>query len=151
MVRRSTPVAGAQQQKAPVARALAAAGLAALLACTGITEPLLPPAERFDPPAQYRGWWREMQQCSARTARFDAVRFYRVLPTPGRDSLHFSHPESGAYYDGAWVPQWNAIYLAAGQMMTPGLVRHEMLHALLRDVRHPPAYFAGNCARMVAY
>ena len=151
MVRRSTPVAAAQQRTPRVVRALAAAGLAALVACIGITDPRLPPAERFDPPAQYLGWWREMQGCSARTARFDAVSFYRVLPTPGRDSLHFSHPESGKYYDGAWVPRWNAIYLAAGQMMTPGLVRHEMLHALLRDVRHPPAYFAGRCARQVAY
>ena len=151
MVWRSTRVAAAQQQKPPAVRALAAAGLAALLACTGITDPSLPPAERFEPPTQYLGWWREMQQCSARSARLDAVRFYRVLPTPGRDSLHFSHPESGEYYDGAWVPRWNAIYLAAGQTMTPGLVRHEMLHALLRDVRHPPAYFAGKCARLVAY
>ena len=151
MVRRSTPVAAAQQRKSPGARALAAACLAALVACTGITDPLFPPAERFDPPTQYRGWWREMQRCSARTARFDAVSFYRVVPMPGRDSLHFSHPESGKYYDGAWVPRWNAIYLAAGQMMTPGLVRHEMLHALLRDVRHPAAYFKGNCAQQVAY
>lgn len=150
MVWGSTPVAAAQQRKSRM-RVLAAASLAALLACTGITEPSLPPAERFEPPPQYPGWWREMQTCSARTAHFDAIRFYRVLPTLGRDSLHFSHSQSGEYYDGAWVPRWNAIYLASGQVMTPGLVRHEMLHALLRDVRHPPAYFAGKCARLVAY
>lgn len=151
MVRRSTPVAAAQQRKSGVVRAFVAASLTVLAACTGITEPSLPPAERFEPPAQYLAWWREMQGCSSRIARFDAVSFYRVVPTAGRDSLHFRHPESGEYYDGAWVPRWNAIYLAAGQTMTPGLVRHEMLHALLRNVRHPPAYFAGHCAHLVAY
>lgn len=150
MAQRTTPAA-AQQRKRLVARARAAACLAALVACTGITDPKVPPAERFDPPAQYLGWWQEMQGCSARTARFHAVTFYRVLPTPGRDSLQFSDPESGKYHDGEWVPGRNAIYLAAGQLMNPGLVRHEMLHALLRDVHHPPAYFAVRCARLVAY
>ena len=132
-------------------RALAATGLAALMACTGITEPRLPLAERFDPPAQYLGWWREMEECSARTGRFDAVSFYRVLPTPGRDSLQFRDPKSGQYHDGEWVSRSNAIYVAAGRLLDPGLVRHEMLHALLRDAHHPPGYFAGLCARLVAY
>lgn len=151
MVRRTTPVAAAQVRKSRVARALAAAGLAGLMACSGITDPRVPPAERFIPPAQYLGWWNEMQVCSARIARFHAVSFYRVLPTPGRDSLQFSDPGSGKYHDGEWVPGRNAIYLAAGQLLNPGLVRHEMLHAILRDVHHPPAYFAGPCARLVAY
>lgn len=151
MTWRATPVAAAQRQKAPTMRAFAATGLAALMACSGITEPRTPLAERFDPPARYVGWWHEMQECSTHTGSLSAVSFYRVLPTPGRDSLQFRDPESGEYHDGEWVARANAIYVAAGRLMEPGLVRHEMLHALLRDPHHPPEYFAGRCARLVSY
>ena len=127
---------------------LLACGVAA---CADATAPKLPAAEPFDPPGAYSVWWREVEDCSARRGRLDGVRFYRVLGVPGRDSLDYLDPESGRYLNGEWVRSSNAIYLAAGQVTNPGVVRHEMLHALLQDARHPPKYFADLCGQLVSY
>jgi hypothetical protein len=127
---------------------LVALGVAA---CVDVTAPKLPAAERFDAPFSYLAWWREVQNCSGWSGRLGGVRFYRVVATPGRDSLDYLDPDSGRYLNGEWIPRSNSIYLAAGQVTNPGVVRHEMLHALLRDTRHPPRYFADLCGQLVSY
>lgn len=151
MARRSTAVAATQLPMHWMLHSVATMSLAVPMACTGITEPGLPAAERFNALPQYIRWWREMEVCSAHVGPLGGVSFYRVVPTPGRDSLQFMDPESGEYRDGEWVGRRNAIYLAAGRVTDAGLVRHEMLHALLRDVHHPPRYFEGRCAQLVKY
>lgn len=125
--------------------------VAGLWACVDGTGPELPAAELFDPPPAYRGWWRDIEGCSGRGGGLDALTFYRVVPAPGRDSLHYRDPDTGHYLLGQWVPRSNAIYLAAGQVANPHVVRHEMLHAVLRDIAHPRGYFADRCGELVSY
>lgn len=134
-----------------VSTGLALVGGLATLGCADVTGPKLPAAARFEPMDLYAKWWREVEECAARHAPMAAVHFYRVIPSAGRDSLFFRDPESGAYFLGEWVRRSNSLYFAAGQLTNPGVVRHEMLHAILRDVGHPPEYFDDRCGPLVAY
>ena len=148
---RTTTCAPEHPRVTPGAKTSAVLVALTVAACVDITGPRLPASERFEPPASYSAWWREVEDCSARNGRLSGVSFYRVLATPGRDSLDYLDPESGRYLNGEWVPRSNSIYLAAGQVTNPGVVRHEMLHALLQETRHPPKYFADLCGQLVSY
>ncbi|GAC1649970.1 MAG: hypothetical protein NVS4B3_07910 [Gemmatimonadaceae bacterium] len=123
----------------------------ATVACTDVMGPKLPPARRFDPPVQYQTWWLEVEECSAHVAPLERVSFYRVVPEPGRDSVSFRDPETQQYFHAEWVRASNAIYLAAGQVTSPQIVRHEMLHAVLHDITHPAEYFTDRCGKQVSY
>lgn len=145
------PMPSPKGGSAPVKVCFRLATATFLAACSDLTAPVLPPAVLLQPPAVYRSWWRQVEECSGRTADFTRTRFYTVIPTPNEDSLYFRDPRTGQYLDGEWVPSSNAIYLAAGQVTNPGVVRHEMLHAILREIGHPARYFADRCAVLVAY
>lgn len=121
------------------------------VACTDTTGPTLPPAERFDPPPAYGTWWGEVGACSKHAGDLGALRFYRVRPGPGEDSLSYRDRRSGRSYYGEWDPRSNSVYLAAGQVSSSNIVRHEMLHALLHTVGHPRGYFDEACGPLVAY
>ena len=113
------------------------------LGCHALTDPALPrAAERFDPPPVYARWWAMTEACSGVTRPLGAVAFYRVpgartVPTPDGDVA------------GYWSPQSNRVVLADFVVEDGGLVRHEMLHALLRRGGHPRAAFLGRCAGVV--
>jgi hypothetical protein len=125
-----------------------ASGLALLsVACRTIADPNLPAhAVLFEPLAQYRLWWELTSQCAGVSRSFDDVQWYLV---PGVSSFPTEQgPLGGAYYRAQ-----NRIVLAELVSNTAFVVRHEMLHALLRiDVAHPahPAtYFQRRCAGIV--
>lgn len=120
------------------------------LACTDFTAPTLPPADQFEAPPAYRTWWDEVAACSGRAGDFEAVRFYRA-PGAGEDSLTYRDRRTGRSYYGEWDPRSNSIYLAWGQLQSSNIVRHEMLHAVLRSVGHPRRYFDGACSPLVSY
>jgi hypothetical protein len=111
----------------------------ATTACQGLFDPDFPPAAiPISPPPQYRVWWEVVESCSGRRTAFDAVTWFRVpvghLTVRG---------ESAA---GAWFVSGNRIALADGWKDDGSLVRHEILHAILRTGSHPREYFQGSCA-----
>jgi hypothetical protein len=121
------------------------AALLALAACESPTAVRLPAgAVRFTPPSVYRQWWTLTEQCAGRQASFDNVSWYVV---PDAETLPGTNGLNGIFYGGAS----NSIVLAgASDGISAGdLVRHEMLHALLRTGGHPRDMFVGRCAGVV--
>jgi hypothetical protein len=117
---------------------------ALVIGCRWLTEPPLPSgAERYTPPPVYQRWWAMTEACSDIVLPFDGVQFYRV---PGAWSVPY-----GAYGEvaGYWSSTSNRIVLAGDHLGDARIVRHEMLHALLRKRGHPPEYFQGRCAGVV--
>lgn len=122
-------------------------GLAALslavVVCTNVTEPVLPKdAQQFSPPPVYSTWWNMTQACSRLTGSLSAVTWYTTA-----DVVH--DISSGDVIAGYWVPGSNRVVLNNAVMMDGGIVRHEMLHALIKHGGHPRNQFLGNCAGTV--
>jgi hypothetical protein len=104
----------------------------------------LPPGtERFTPPAVYRQWWDLTEACSGLAGDFSRVAWYRV-----RDTSRIPFGD-GTLVNGYWHPSGNRVVLADSAELDGDLVRHEMLHALLQDGRHPRDAFIGRCAGTV--
>ena len=114
-----------------------------LAACTVITGPPLPEnAVRFDPPAVYAEWWRMTEQCSALGGDLTRVAWYRV---PASSITSDDGDEvKGLYLYG------DRIVLAQNTIHDGQVVRHEMLHALLKGKGHPRADFVGRCGGVVS-
>src|SRR5712671_6242500 len=114
------------------------------MACGHLTDPPLPVnAMRFDPPAVYTRWWTMVESCSGFTRAFGNVEWYSapgVLLSPDGD---------GDRVDGYWSLASNRIVLVADDTLDGGLVRHEMLHALVRVKGHPRSEFLQNCGGVV--
>jgi hypothetical protein len=123
---------------------MAVVACAATLSCQMLTDPPLPTdAIRFTPPASYAKWWESTEACSGITRSFEAVQFYVV---PNASTIHDAkYGEVAAY----WSAASNRIVIADFYESQGQVVRHEMLHALLRTGGHPPAYFQGKCAGVV--
>ncbi len=112
--------------------------------CKGPVDPALPTgAVRFDPPAVYATWWQMVQSCSSNHGELSAVSWYQV---PGTPTIPF---EGGGSVGGYWSEASNEIVLAGASTLDGGLVRHEMLHALVRVPGHPRAEFLAACAGTV--
>lgn len=113
-------------------------------ACDSATAPRLPAgAERFEPPAVYTLWWDLTQECSGVSGAFSRVTWYRV---PGAEEVPLG---DGSSVNGRWDAVGNRIILAGDAQLAGDLVRHEMLHALLRSGGHPRAAFIGRCSGTV--
>ena len=118
-----------------------------LALAAGCESPTVPPlplgAVQFTPPAVYRVWWDLTQACSGLSGDFPRVTWYRV---PDAETIPLG---DGTQVNGYWNPAGNRIVLAADAELDGSLVRHEMLHALLRTDGHPRAAFIGRCAGTV--
>lgn len=93
-------------------------------------------------PAPYALWWRVTESCSGLNGDFAKVRWYTV---PGASEFVVN----GITYQGVWYANTNRIVIADHSMLEGQLVRHEMLHALLQSITHPPEYFLDKCAGIV--
>jgi hypothetical protein len=117
--------------------------LAALLLLLACRDGLAPGADlgavRFAPPASYREMWARAETCSGRTGDFDRIRWWVV---PGVST--FEYDEEVPYADGLWHSDGH-ITLAGAVLDHPMVVRHEMLHHLLRSDRHPAVPFRDPC------
>jgi hypothetical protein len=112
--------------------------------CTSPTEPPLPAgAHAFTPPPVYATWWRMTEQCAhsvrpmSRVSWVEAPPNVQLLPNEGKDIAGYYSIVS------------NTIVLDSAFALRGDLVRHEMLHALLRLPGHPRAAFLGECAGVV--
>jgi len=126
------------------ARAAILVGMIAfgITACDLITAPLPPNAQPFAPPAVYARWWAMTEACSGRSGDLGAVRWYSV-----RGSRFIFRGQAVAGY---WNSSTNRIVLAEDIVEEGDMVRHEMLHALLRRPVHPRSQFLGSCASLVS-
>lgn len=122
----------------------------AVWGCHDIIGPLPHGAIRFAPPPEYSRWWVLTETCSGRSGDFAAYEWYVV---PGNSVSNPNWGEVDAYTD----VEAHRVVLSAASQDDGGIVRHEMLHALLgREYAvgdlarmHPPAYFQGRCAGVV--
>lgn len=110
-------------------------------ACHAPTDPLPPDAMLIKPPAVYQRWWTMTEACSGHSGNMGAIRWYYV---PGSSMLH-----DGQTINGYWSSAENEIVLAQDYALEGFAVRHEMLHALLRQGGHPRDQFLGACAALV--
>jgi hypothetical protein len=93
-------------------------------------------------PSIYAVWWKETERCSGVTGDPSAIRWFQL---PG---AHYFYLD-GVAYDGTWwETRW--ILIAGGDLNDGALVRHEMLHDLLRQTGHPAEYFKVKCAGVVS-
>jgi hypothetical protein len=127
------------------ASALLRFGLCATLifvACTSVTG-LPTGSEHFEPPSVYGFWWTMTEECSGLTGSLADVAWFVV---PNADTVS----DGVENVQGYWTETNNTIVLAGNSQLTGSLVRHEMLHALLRSSHHPRLQFLGRCAGVVA-
>lgn len=115
-----------------------------LLEACDLTGPALPAgAEHFVPPAVYQQWWQLTEECSGSSGRFADVNWYRVQ---GVDAIPLG---DGTSVNARWDAYGNRIILAGDTEFAGDLVRHEMLHALLRVGGHPRYAFIARCGGVV--
>lgn len=118
--------------------------LAAFLESCGdnIVDPKLPAgALQFTPPSHYATWWEMTKSCSGRTGSMADVTWYQVAA----DLFTLEGQPVSAY----WSAGSNQIVLS-GEVLDDGqVVRHEMLHALLKEKGHSRAEFLEKCAGYV--
>lgn len=81
------------------------------------------------------------EACSGAYGDFSAVSWYHV---PGE-----AFKWEGQIVSGLWQSAGNHIVLADSALDVGSVVRHEMLHALVRGRSHPRAQFLGRCAALV--
>jgi len=120
---------------------LALGGL--LSACSSLSpsEPVLPAgATEIPVPAAYAEWHAKTEACSGLQGDFSTIKFYVV---PGVETFPTR--------DGAKVGEWtsdgvtNRIIIAGNYRDFEMVVRHELLHSLLRKEGHPTEFFVTRC------
>jgi hypothetical protein len=127
---------------------LAAVALLAAWAVVGScdtlpTEPRFPAdAVPLAVPDRYAVWWEVTEQCSGLSGRFADVHWYVI---PNVTSFTVDREQ----YNGYWWLSGNRIVLAGGSILDGTLVRHEMLHALIKHDGHPRRYFVEQCGGVV--
>ena len=127
-----------------VLNALTLLGLPAVTsACTALAPSALPMPVGAVPiatPAVYREWFQRTEGCSGRTGDFEAVQFYVV---PGVDTF----PTEDGSKVGEWISNGSThrVIVAGNYQNHEMVVRHELLHTLLRQSGHPEEYFVSRC------
>lgn len=89
-------------------------------------------------PFEYLDWWDEISECSGESGDINEVRFYVVV----RPLLLLGNAfpcGNGLVCNGLWEAPHD-ITLAPGHVGTETLVKHEMLHELIRVAGHPPVF-----------
>ncbi len=122
--------------------AVMAVSLVAVTACSG-TEPVSPVPPGAVPvtmPAVYAEWFSRTEACSGLQGTLSSIQWYVV---PGVETFE---TDAGPKV-GMWVKQGgqDLIFLAGNYQSHEMVVRHEMLHSLLRAHGHPSDYFVVRC------
>ena len=107
----------------PIRLSLSLMSAAALLSCTPSPVDVNVGVQAFNPPSEFRTWWAGVEDCSNETGDYDAVVWYLA------DDF-----AAGGTVVGQWSPP-HSITLRRGFQTTEDVVKHEMLHDLLRGDR----------------
>ena len=90
-------------------------------------------------------WWQALEECAGKTGDLSAVSWMSV-------SGYVVEVE-GRGYDGYWLKDRNAVVFGEEQLAAANrrshIIRHELLHALLKTDGHPPEYFGRKCRRLI--
>jgi hypothetical protein len=126
---------------------LAIAGLVVTLSasCSGVFDlPLPPNAVSYAPPPSYGLWWSVVERCSGLSGDFREVSWYQV---PGARNVPVGADSVVGYYQ----PVTPRVLMAGQSIANVSAVRHEMLHALLREkaANHPVEYYRDRCGGLV--
>jgi hypothetical protein len=101
-----------------------------------------------DPPPKYRQWWQQVEACSRKSRPITSVAgWYAVLDTV---IIVGGRPYAAVYF-----VESDELFFARRFLHQPFIVRHEMLHALLRtppgdSIRHPDEFFRRRCGAFVS-
>jgi hypothetical protein len=115
--------------------------LAGACASLAPSEAVLPPgAVEVAAPAMYQEWYRKTESCSGLTGQYASVQFYVV---PGVETF----PTAAGEKVGEWISdgRTHRIVIAGNYRDHEMVVRHELLHSLLKQEGHPSEYFVGRC------
>ena len=119
--------------------------LIAGISCGHLTDPRLPgDAEQFVPPPVYAQWWAMVEECSGLQGSLENVQWFAV-PEQLWNPANTTEPVAGY-----WSLASNRIVLNSNDTVNGGVVRHEMLHALLRGQGHPRSAFLQKCGGVVS-
>ena len=128
----------------PMRKAVPAFAALIILAACGdhIVDPALPAsAARFDPPPAYSRWWDMTQACSGIRKDLGELQWYRsAAPT-----IRLNGKEVTAY----WSLGSKRIVVVDAYRLNGSVIRHEMLHSLIRQEGHPREYFMEKCGGVV--
>ena len=117
--------------------------LLSIVSCTRIVDPVLDSgAQQFERPLVYARWWSLVESCSGIQGSLAAITWYQV---PG-SSVNLDGKDVSGY----WSRASNSIVLASDEVLGGAIVRHEMLHALVRQPGHSREYFLNRCGGVVA-
>lgn len=114
--------------------------LPALGSCGVGTDPDGLVRRTFEPSLQYRAWWAQISQCSGRTGDLPRIRFFVAVHPVSIGGRQFPCGD-GAFCNGIWEAPHD-ITLAPALTGDERLVKHEMLHELIREAGHPPVFEA---------
>lgn len=118
--------------------------LVAGISCGHLTDPPLPEnALVLHPPAVFAKWWAMVESCSGLSGSLENIQWYSTLGDL-RDPN-----DNDASIAGYWSLAGNRVVLTTSDTIAGGVVRHEMLHALLRSQGHPRASFLQACGGIV--
>jgi hypothetical protein len=95
-------------------------------------------AHEFSPPPVYSTWWRMAKSCSGLTGSLESITWLKT-------DQQMIDSKTGERIAGYWNSSSNRIVLSTNAMLEGGIVRHEMLHSLLRRGGHPRNQFLGKC------
>ena len=117
-----------------------ALGLSGCSDIAGFDKPLeYPDAVEYFEGAMFPQWWEELEACSKLSRRLQGVEFYYVPRETFPSVLH------GIRTVGLYFPESDRIFVVESEKANRQVIRHEMMHALLRDEsRHPPKYFGSD-------
>ena len=103
----------------------------------GIDQPLeVPGATKYFDGSLFRPLWNGLEACSKLSRNLHAVNFYSVPVETLPSSLH------GIRTVGMYFPASDRIFIVEAEKWNTSVIRHEMMHALLRDESgHPAKYF----------
>ena len=119
--------------------------LVAGISCGHLTDPPLPGnAQLLVPPPVYAEWWAMVESCSGLSGSLENIQWYSTT------SLLRDPNDNDEAIAGYWSLAGNRIVLYTNDTIAGGVVRHEMLHALVRSAGHPRWAFLQACGGVVA-
>ena len=86
----------------------------------------------YAPPPEYGIWWRAVEKCSERHSSLSTVEWFVTALD------HLTLPSDSTRLIYAYVNvTTRRVFVAAPYVAHSGVIRHEMLHILIRNVNHP--------------
>jgi hypothetical protein len=98
-------------------------------------------AEPLEPGAKYAVMWRTVEWCAGKRGDLGAIAWF-VTDVPARTA-------NDDDVSGSWWISKNHVYLTRAYAEDESVIRHQMLHALLRR-KHHTEEFIGSCGDIVA-